>query len=120
MRTAGAAEYLVFDVPNGKIRWFDHREGRFVPLARRREGLYRSRGFPGLWLDEAAFLRGDGRALMAALRLGLESPEHAEFVRRLRAEPRKPALTVESRPIRMVVSPMEKERPERPTLGTRS
>ncbi len=48
------------------------------------EGIYRSEAFPGLWLDPEAFLRDDGLAVMAALRRGLESPEHADFVERLR------------------------------------
>ncbi len=80
---AGALEYVVFDVPHRKFHWFVLREGRFEPLPIDADGLYRSRAFPGLWLDEAAFVRGDGRSLVAALRRGLESPEHAEFVHRL-------------------------------------
>ncbi len=80
---AGALEYLVFDVPHRKFHWFALRDGRFEPLEIDADGLFRSRAFPGLWLDEAAFVRGESRALVATLRLGLESPEHADFVRRL-------------------------------------
>lgn len=80
---AGAAEYLLFDVPHRKIRWYAHREGRFVPLPRVDGGLYQSHAFPGLWLDEVALLRGDYKAVMAVLQRGLESPEHADFVERL-------------------------------------
>ena len=82
---AGALEYVVFDISNRKFHWFVLREGRFEPLAIDPNGLYRSKVFPGLWLDEAAFLRNDGRAVLASLRLGLESREHAEFVERLAA-----------------------------------
>ncbi len=81
---AGALEYLVFDVPNQQFHWFALRDGRFEPLAIDADGLYRSRAFPGLWLDAAAFLRDDGRAVMAGLRRGLESEDHAAFVDRLR------------------------------------
>ena len=81
---AGVAEYLVFDVAHRRFFWFSHREGRFVPLPLGRDGLFRSRVFPGLWLDTEAFLRDDARAVIATLRLGLQSPEHAGFVERLR------------------------------------
>ena len=80
---AGALEYLVFDVASRSFHWFLLREGRFEPLAIDPDGLYRSRAFPGLWLDPAAFSRDDDPAVMAALRRGLASPEHAEFVERL-------------------------------------
>jgi hypothetical protein len=40
-------------------------------------GLVKSRIFPGLWLDPAALLQGDTKAVLAALRRGLDSPEHA-------------------------------------------
>ena len=36
--------------------------------------------FPGLWLDAAALLRGDMKQMLAALRHGLDSPEHSAFV----------------------------------------
>jgi Uma2 family endonuclease len=81
---AGAKEYVVYDEPHRKIHWFVTRNGRFEPLMLDGEGIYRSEAFPGLWLDPEAFLRDDGRAVMAALRRGLESPQHAEFVERLR------------------------------------
>ena len=81
---AGALEYVVFDEPHRKFHWFLLREGRFEPMPIDPDGLYRSRAFPGLWLDAAAFLSGDHRAVVAALRRGLDSPEHAEFVDRLR------------------------------------
>ena len=48
-------------------------------------GLYRSKVFPGLWLDPAALIRGDTPAMQAALQRGLASPEHADFVARLKA-----------------------------------
>ena len=82
---AGALEYAVFDVGHEKFHWFVLAGGRFEPLAIEPDGRFHSRAFPGLWLDEAAFVRGDGQAVVAALRLGLESQEHADFVDRLRA-----------------------------------
>ena len=81
---AGALEYVVFDIPNRKLHWFALRGETFESLAIAPDGVYRSRAFPGLWVDEAALVANDGLAVMAALRRGLESPEHAEFVERLR------------------------------------
>jgi len=50
------------------------------------DGILRSEVFPGLWLDPAAFLKRDGRRLLAVLRQGLASPEHAAFVAKLAAK----------------------------------
>ncbi len=82
---AGALDYIVFDVPHRAILWFSIHEGRLSPMAIGADGLYRSRAFPGLWLDPDAFLRGDRRGVNEALRRGLDGPEHAAFIDRLRA-----------------------------------
>jgi hypothetical protein len=81
---AGSLEYIVLDVSHRQFHWFALCDGRFEPVHLDPDGLYRSRAFPGFWLDEAAFFRDDVPALFATLRLGLESPEHADFVERLR------------------------------------
>ncbi len=49
------------------------------------DGIHRSRVFPGLWLDEAAFWARDFRRVRAALEQGLATPEHAAFVESLAA-----------------------------------
>jgi hypothetical protein len=41
--------------------------------------------FPGLWLDRAAMLVGDGARVVAQLQLGMAMAEHAGFVARLAA-----------------------------------
>lgn len=80
---AGVREYLFVGVNPGEIRWFILSEGRYVDLAPGPDGLIRSEVFPGLWLDPAALIADDVEPLMAALELGLASPEHAAFVARL-------------------------------------
>lgn len=77
---AGVREYVVHDVSARAIHWFASEGGRFAPLPADADGLFRSRVFPGLWLDPAAFLANDKPALLAAMGRGLASPEHAEFV----------------------------------------
>lgn len=82
-RRNGVREYLVWRVEDRTIDWFVLREGRYEPLAAA-EGLYRSEVLPGLWLDAAALLSGDLSAVFQTVQRGLDSPEHAAFVRRLR------------------------------------
>jgi hypothetical protein len=50
------------------------------PLDAAANGLLKSGVFPGLWLDAAALLRGDKKALLAVLQRGLGSPEHGAFL----------------------------------------
>jgi Uma2 family endonuclease len=78
---AGVREYLVLCVEEPELHWFRFRPaGRIVPD---KNSTYRSRVFPGLWIDGPALLANQRTALVAALRQGLASPEHAAFVRRL-------------------------------------
>jgi len=80
----GVLEYVVWRVWDRAIDWFVLREGRYEPLPLSPAGHYHSAVFPGLWLDPAALVRGDLAQVMAVLQQGLASPEHADFVRRLR------------------------------------
>jgi Uma2 family endonuclease len=79
-------EYIVWRVLDREIDWFMLRDGEFVRLPLDEAGLYRSKVFPGLWLDPAALVRGDTQSVQAALQRGLASREHAEFVARLNTE----------------------------------
>jgi len=47
------------------------------------DGILRSRVFPGLWLDPKALLEGDFDRLEEVQKQGLQSPEHAAFVKEL-------------------------------------
>jgi Uma2 family endonuclease len=80
---AGVREYVVVALRTHKVFWFIRRRGKFKELALGADGIYRSETFPGLWLDPAALLRRDSKRLLAVLRQGLASAEHAEFVGRL-------------------------------------
>ncbi len=76
-------EYVVWRVLDRQVDWYVNRGGRFEPVPPPAEGIFRSEVFPGLWLDAAAMVRHDRKAVQAALQQGLDSPEHAEFVARL-------------------------------------
>jgi Uma2 family endonuclease len=84
-RRNGVREYIVWRVLDQQLDWFILRRRKYARLPLDSDGLYRSRAFPGLWLDPAALIRGDSAALQAALRRGLASPEHADFVAELNA-----------------------------------
>jgi Uma2 family endonuclease len=78
----GVSEYIVWRVKERAVDWFVSTGGDFVPLPPE-DGLYKSRTFPGLWMEPSAFVEDDRRRQVNSLRRGLASPEHAEFVARL-------------------------------------
>lgn len=78
----GVREYVVWRVEEAAIDWFVLRGGRYHAL-RRRDGVFRSKVFPGLWLDAPALLAGDLARVLAVVQEGVASPEHRRFVARL-------------------------------------
>ncbi len=82
---AGVLEYVVRALEPDEVLWHVLHEDRLVAVPPDADGLYRSRVFPGLWLDPAALLVRDTRRLRAVLDQGLATPEHAEFVAKLAA-----------------------------------
>jgi Uma2 family endonuclease len=92
-RRSGVLEYIVWRVLDRQVDWFVNREGRFELLAPSADGILRSTAFPGLWLDPAALVEGQKATVKRILEQGLSSPEHAEFVARLRglASPESPS-----------------------------
>jgi Uma2 family endonuclease len=84
---AGVAEYLVLCVEEQELHWFDFASRR--TLTPSRQGLFRSRVFPGLWIDGPALLAHDSARLVQAIQQGLASRAHAAFVKRLQAARRK-------------------------------
>lgn len=85
-RLNGVIEYLVLLVEEREIRWFCFPDEEIRP---NREGISRSRVFPGLWIDIEALLHRDSKRLMEVLQQGLASRPHGAFVRRLKAAHRR-------------------------------
>ena len=83
-RRNGVREYVVWRVWDRTIDWFLWKEGRYEPLPLTEDGLYKSRVFPGLWLDPRAVIAGDTARVLKVLQEGLADKEHAEFVDRTR------------------------------------
>jgi Uma2 family endonuclease len=80
---AGVLEYVVRAIDPDEIFWYIQDHGVLVRKTIGEDGLYRSKVFPGLWLDPVALLEGDTRRLRAVVDFGCATPEHAEFVARL-------------------------------------
>ncbi len=72
-RRHGVSEYVVFLVRERAFRWFELVSGRYEEREPDDDGIYRSRVFPGLWLDSAAFLAGDLAQVLATLQAGITS-----------------------------------------------
>jgi Uma2 family endonuclease len=84
---AGVVEYVVVCVEEQELHWFHFPSGR--PIRPDRQGIYRSRVFPGLWIDSPALLALDSARVTAVVRQGLASKPHAAFVKRLQTRRRK-------------------------------
>jgi Uma2 family endonuclease len=81
----GVREYLVLLLREQRAVWYARDDvGRFAELNADPDGVFRSRAYPGLWLDAPALLTGDMPRVLEVLGLGLASPEHAAFVARLK------------------------------------
>jgi Uma2 family endonuclease len=86
---SGVTEYLVVLVREAPVRWFRREEDRFIDLAPADDGTLRSQVFRGLWLDGAALIAREYRAVIGTLQRGLASPEHAAFVELLASRARR-------------------------------
>jgi Uma2 family endonuclease len=80
---AGVQEYVAVLIHEHEIRW--HRLGKkgYQRVAAAKDGLWKSKVFPGLWLDGAALLSDDVPQVLASQQRGLASSEHADFVKKL-------------------------------------
>lgn len=80
-RMAGVLEYVVICLEEKLARWFDLPAD--VELDLDRQGVLKSRVFPGLWIDTKALMRRELPKLFATLEKGLESEPHGQFVEKL-------------------------------------
>lgn len=80
----GVREYLVWRVLEKAIDWFVLEGGQYARLTVE-ENVYKSRIFPGLWLNAEALLRRDAKALYATLDLGMATAEYQSFADKVKA-----------------------------------
>ena len=78
---AGVQEYLVVCIEEQELQWFHFPSRR--KLRPDKNGVWKSKAFPGFWLDEPALHAQDSDQLFITMQKGIESPEHAEFVAKL-------------------------------------
>jgi Uma2 family endonuclease len=88
---AGVREYLVIELDPNRIHWFIRRGDHFEDLRPGRDNIYRSKVFPGLWLDSESIFAKDRNRRDEVLEQGLMSPQHATFVARLARSKKKSA-----------------------------
>lgn len=81
----GVLEYVVWRVEDQAIDWFILKRGKYQRLAKTKDGLYKSKVFPGLWLDPKAMITGDLAKVLEVVQQGVASPEHRRFVAKLRS-----------------------------------
>lgn len=68
----GVKEYLLWNTVATEITWYHRSKEKFVPLKADREGILKSKAFPGLWLNVAAMLGFDQKAVLKTLQLGMK------------------------------------------------
>ncbi len=82
-RRNGVQEYIVWRIYDEALDWFQLQAGAYHHLEPDKDGLIHSQVFPGLRLDVAALLAGDLATVVAAVKAGAETEDHAAFVQRL-------------------------------------
>jgi hypothetical protein len=79
-RRNGVREYLSWITGEKRVVWWQLVEGEFQEISSSEDGLLKSSVFPALLLDTGALLAGDMKAVLTALRRGLDSSECKSFV----------------------------------------
>jgi hypothetical protein len=79
----GVQEFIAILMYEQEIRW--HRLGAkgYKQIEPSAGSIWKSKVFPGLWLDGKAMLANDAAKVLATLGKGLRSAEHAAFVNKL-------------------------------------
>lgn len=78
---AGVNEYIVLCLNPFALHWFCLKDG--PTIVSDRDGIKRSRVFPGLWVDENGMRNMDYEVTKRVLEEGISSAGHADFVRQL-------------------------------------
>lgn len=82
-RRNGVQEYVVWQVNDNRVDWFELNEGQYLPLTPDANGVIKSKVFPGLNLAVHDLLEGEMANVLAELQKGLASEEHVKFMQGL-------------------------------------
>ena len=85
---SGVREYLTAIANSEQFVWRELVNGKYRAITPGRDGIFRCRHFPGLWLDAVALWAWDQGRLFDVLQQGIATPEHAEFVHKPAARKR--------------------------------
>jgi Uma2 family endonuclease len=81
-RRNGVKEYVIWQTQDKRVDWLVFSEGQYYSLSSD-DGVYKSPGFAGLWLDTNALLEGNLAKVLEVLQQGLASYEHQTFIKTL-------------------------------------
>ncbi len=84
-QAAGVREYVAVIVEDQDVRWHRLVKGEYQLCRPTSDGIVRPKTFPSLWLDAPVLGSLDLARLLHTLERGLESAEHAAFVKKLAA-----------------------------------
>jgi Uma2 family endonuclease len=82
-RRNGVSEYIVWQIYDQRLDWWQLNAGEYIPLKPDDSGVVRSNILPGLDLNVPALLENNMAQVLASLQQGLVSQEHAAFVAKL-------------------------------------
>ena len=80
---SGVREYLVVRPETRRIAWHLLADGAFQAIDPDADGLFRSRVFPGLWLDPETLWNNDLASMYAVIQRGPATAQHAAFASKL-------------------------------------
>lgn len=80
----GVQEYVVVLVRSNMVRWFVRVDDR-LQQSQQEGDLYKSRSFPGLWLEAKALLAEDSALVSQCVLAGIADASHQDFVAALSA-----------------------------------
>lgn len=79
----GVREYITVRPLRRQLTWRVMSRRKFTELPPAKNGVYRSRVFPGLWLDPVALWNEDLAGLAATVQAGVATLDHARFIQAL-------------------------------------
>jgi len=82
-RRSGVQEYIVWQVFEQKIDWFNFQNSQELTLNPDQEGIITSQVFPGLRLDVSAMLNGNLQQVLTALQANINSIPHQAFIQQM-------------------------------------
>ncbi|MEA5463337.1 Uma2 family endonuclease [Leptothoe sp. PORK10 BA2] len=78
-RRNGVREYIIWQVIDQRLSWFQLEAGEYILLSPDAQGISHSRLFPGLDLSVTALLAGDVATVLTVVQQGIASADHIAY-----------------------------------------